>query len=196
MRRGRRLLRQLFGPPPLPVPQLVEAHQLFEAGEFERAALHFERLAGEALELAPPHAPHLWLQAGRARVMAGRVESGIRCLMRALELLAEQQRWEELGRKGSQIVLELRERGCHQEADRIAGWMQELRIKSGNVPALFDPVGGSPQSANRTAGRHPVVLPTRCPACGGPVDPRKVEWVDPSTAECSYCGGMIRAKSE
>lgn len=35
-------------------------------------------------------------------------------------------------------------------------------------------------------------LPPRCPHCGGPVNPDKLDWVDSRTAECAYCGSILR----
>ncbi|HEX9017849.1 MAG TPA: hypothetical protein VF806_01610 [Anaerolineaceae bacterium] len=38
-----------------------------------------------------------------------------------------------------------------------------------------------------------TVLPLMRPSCGGPLDPREVEWVDETAAECGYCGSLVRA---
>jgi hypothetical protein len=34
-------------------------------------------------------------------------------------------------------------------------------------------------------------LPSNCGNCGGPVNPKKLEWFDSSTAVCNYCGCVI-----
>jgi hypothetical protein len=35
-------------------------------------------------------------------------------------------------------------------------------------------------------------LPAKCPSCGGPVKPDEVNWVGHSSAECPYCGTVIK----
>lgn len=36
-------------------------------------------------------------------------------------------------------------------------------------------------------------LPTNCPECGAPLDGSEVQWKDKDTAECNYCGSIIRS---
>ena len=45
-------------------------------------------------------------------------------------------------------------------------------------------------------GKHPQrgLLPTSCPKCGGPVHSEDINWVDENTAECEYCGTLIRTE--
>ena len=39
-----------------------------------------------------------------------------------------------------------------------------------------------------------AVLPTNCPACGGPLHPNEVKWQDEITAKCPYCGRTVRGE--
>ncbi len=80
----------------------------------------------------------------------------------------------------------MRARGYEQQANEIAAW-----LKGQPAPELDT----APPTAGTPAKRLPR-LPTRCPSCGAPVDPRDVEWVDEATVECDYCGSLIRAEEE
>ncbi len=41
-----------------------------------------------------------------------------------------------------------------------------------------------------------VRLPLKCPSCGAEVSHENVDWVGPLEAQCSYCGGTMRATFE
>jgi hypothetical protein len=55
-----------------------------------------------------------------------------------------------------------------------------------------------PGHADLPPGRFPPggvrhsLLPTKCPSCGGPILSDEVEWADPATAVCPYCGSGVR----
>lgn len=36
-------------------------------------------------------------------------------------------------------------------------------------------------------------LPAKCPSCGGPIRSDEVNWIDPYSAECAYCGDIVKA---
>ena len=51
----------------------------------------------------------------------------------------------------------------------------------------------------RILGIHPRImpeeagtLPAKCDGCGAPVIPDEVEWHDARTAECLYCGTVLK----
>jgi hypothetical protein len=167
--------------------QLIEANRLFAAGEYVRAALLFEQLALSARR--PRNAAHLFVQAGRAHLLAGKVGQAMLFFRRGLNLLAERRRWRSAHHLGQSVIQELRERGHTQQADELTAWLNgqpapELDEGEPDVPIARQPV----------APVRPPRLPTKCPSCGGAVDPRDVEWVDDSTVECDYCGSLIRAE--
>jgi hypothetical protein len=179
MRRGfRRGMRRAFAADISPL--LQRAHQLLAAGDFNSAAEAFEQLAAAAEGRNGPRAPRFFLDAGRARILAGQVPAGMTHLQHGLEMLTARGEMLHLHRAGRRIVAELDQRGMTAEAREIES------LLNGSLPATFTP---------------PVILPTRkpilpshCPACGGAVRPDEVEWLDEVTAECSYCGSPVRGE--
>ncbi len=173
-----RALRRAFRPPRVP-PALQRANALMSQGEYAAAAEAFERLARGAERRSLPRAPHLSLRAGQARILAGEVESGMEHIRRGLAMLVAHGRWAVLHRIGQRVVEELNAQGLSAEAQEIEAYLKE------NLPEM--PVGGP-------APRRRAILPTHCPACGGPVRPDEVEWLDEATAECPYCGSPVRGE--
>ena len=49
-------------------------------------------------------------------------------------------------------------------------------------------------AAQPAPARHRGSLPTSCPKCGAPVHGSEANWVDDNTAECDYCGALMRAE--
>lgn len=179
-RPGRPLRRALMGAPAVP-PALQHASRLMAAGDYSAAAEAFETLARGAEARFGPRAPQLYLQAGRARILAGQIEPGMAALTHGLQLMASAGRWPELHRAGDRVVRELRDRGLTAQADQLAAWLART------LPEL--------SSADlSTAVPARAVLPTHCPSCGGPLRPDEAEWLDQVTAECPFCGSPVRAE--
>ncbi len=179
---GRRGLGSRLIGEPVP-PQLIEANRRFEMGDYAVAAGQYEQLA-DAAARRPHIAAHLLIEAGRARLLAGQTQPAVALFRRGLGILAEHRRWLALRRQAERVARILRERGDPLHADEITAW-----LRGQPVPAQ-EPTAPAPgPSASK-----PPRLPLHCPSCGGPVDPRDVEWVDEGTVECNYCGGMIRAE--
>ncbi|RME87704.1 MAG: hypothetical protein D6770_08745 [Anaerolineae bacterium] len=176
-----RPLRRLFGAPPRVPPALRRANAWMAAGEYLAAAEAFERLARGAETRRLPRAPHLYLRAGQARILAGETAQGMEHIRYGLEMLAARGQWPALHRIGRRVVRELNERGLNAEAQQIETYLEETLPE---MPA------GTPMSA----ARRKVTLPTHCPACGGPLRPDEVEWLDDVTAECAYCGSPVRGE--
>lgn len=160
-------------------PILQEAHFAYSKGEYGLAADLFEQIARAADGRGAPRAPLFHLQAGRARILAGQTALGISSLRRGLELLAERGQYQRLNEAGQRTIRELRERGLSEEASAIETWLASV------LPAAFTP---------QPPSRRPV-LPTHCPACGAPLRPDEVEWLDDITAACGYCGSPVRESS-
>jgi hypothetical protein len=123
----------------------------------------------------------LFLQAGRARILAGQVPQGLAHLKTGLQMLAGRGRWARFQRAGQRAVAELRQQGLDSEAKEILDFIQA------HLPQDFD-LAMPPALARRP------LLPTHCPSCGAVVEPDEVEWLDEATAECDYCGSPIRAQ--
>lgn len=160
-------------------PVLQEANFAFDKGEYGRAGELFEKIAETAAARGGPRAPIFYLQAGRARVLAGQARLGIPSLKRGLELFAQYGQVSRLQQAGARAISELNERGLTKEASEIETLLKALLTSASFLPA-------SPAS-----GQRPV-LPTHCPSCGAAVRPDEVEWLDDMTAECAYCGSPVR----
>jgi hypothetical protein len=160
-------------------PILQEANFAFDKGEYGRAGELFERIAETAGARGGPRAPILYLQAGRARVLAGQTALGMPSLKRGLEMLAERGQSERLSQAGTRVIMELNDRGLKNEASEIEILLKRILTST-----------PSSDEAN-TPSKRPV-LPTHCPSCGAAMRPDEVEWLDEVTAECAYCGSPIR----
>jgi hypothetical protein len=160
-------------------PILQEANFAFDKGEYGRAGELFEKIAETAADRGGPRAPIFYLQAGRARVLAGQTTLGMPSLKRGLELLAQRGQSARLHQAGMRVISELNTRGLKNEALEIETWLKNV---SSSVPS-FD--------SAKTPSKRPT-LPTHCPSCGAAVRPDEVEWLDEVTAECAYCGSPIR----
>jgi len=157
-------------------PVLQEANFAFDKGEYGRAGELFERIAETASARGGPRAPVLYLQAGRARILAGQTSLGMPSLKRGLELLAQRRQFSRLHQAGLRVISELNERELKNESAEIETWLKDVLP---SAPSFDSPV------------KRPV-LPTHCPSCGAGVRPEEVEWLDDVTAECAYCGSPIR----
>ena len=162
-------------------PVLQEANFSFDKGDYGRAAELYERIAQAADARGGPRAPILHLQAGRSRVYAGQTALGMPSLQRGLELFAQRGQLDKLQNAASRVVSELKERGLTKEAAEIEALLKGV---APSTPAITEPV----------PVKKPI-LPTHCPACGAPLRPDEVEWLDEVTAECGYCGSPVREET-
>ena len=159
-------------------PILQEANFAFDKGEYGHAAELFEQIAQTTAARGGPRASLFYLQAGRARVLAGQTRLGMPSLKRGLELLAERRQFPRLHRLGTRLIVELNQRGLKEEASEIETWLKNA------LPTVPVP---------DTSQKRPV-LPTHCPSCGAGLRPDEVEWLDNVTAECAYCGSPVRTE--
>jgi hypothetical protein len=160
-------------------PVLQEAIFVFDKGEYGQAAELFERLAQSADERGGPRAHRFYLQAGRARILAGQTNLSMPSLKRGLELLAQRGQLHKLQQTGEHVISELNEHGLSDEASEIENLLHRIAPP---MPAM--------ETQRAPAQRPP--LPTRCPSCGAVMRPDEVEWMDDATAECGYCGSPVR----
>ena len=164
-------------------PRLVQANRLFAAGEYKKSAELFEELAQRAVARGGLRAPHLYLHAARARLFSEQMEASMELTQKGLELFEKQGRWNELRRIGNRVVTTLQERKCGTEAKIIAEWLENALADYGGI--------SEPAIPERSTKKRPH-LPLQCPSCGGPIHPKEVEWVDDVTAECNFCGNLVR----
>ena len=161
-------------------PILQEANFAFDKGEYGRAGELFEKIAETAAARGGPRAPLFYLQAGRARALAGQITLAMPSLKRAFELLAQRGAWKKFQQAGQRAVAELMEHGFAAES-------QELQTILNRHSPRDIPLTSSPARPIKKP-----TLPTHCPSCGAAVRPDEVEWLDEATAECAYCGSPIR----
>ncbi len=162
-----------MGRPDIP-PLLQRANQLFASGQYVQAALAYEQLA----ERFPGRAPFLYVEAGRATILAGQIKPGMAHLHKGLTMLASRGRYQRMQRLGQRAVADLKAQGLKNEADEIASLLQGDSSRQDTV--------------KENAPAKKAILPTHCPSCGGALRPDEVEWLDNMTAECAYCGSPVR----
>jgi hypothetical protein len=163
-----------------PRRQLQLAHRLMENGSHDRASVIFENLARGAHDRGMVrHAPNLYLQAARANILGGSVESGKKLIYQALGILKNTQRWPALARMGQRVVDELQQLGHEDAAIEVSDWVKQTLPDS--IESYAQP------SKNRSPS-----LPLKCPFCGGVLRPGEVEMLDQITGECPYCGSAVR----
>ena len=86
----------------------------------------------------------------------------------------------------SKMTAALRGRGYDAHADRLE---QEAERVLGEAGLSLDE---AQQQAPR-APEKPGTLSAKCDGCGAPAVPDEVEWHDAYTAECLYCGTVLKA---
>ena len=163
-----------------PRRQLRRAHHLMETGQHTEAAFIFERLARGAHDRGLlRHTSNLYLQAGRANLLAGSTENGSELIQLGLSIIADGKHWPALARQGQRVIDELKQLGYVELSDKIATWL---------LNTLPEPLDHYQQI------RQPHRLPLKCPYCGGALRPDEVEMLDHNTGECPYCGSAIRGE--
>ena len=162
---------------------LLKANRSFTEGDYLKAADCFEKLASEAAGRNAPRAPYYYLRAGRALMLAEKVDEGMILLMNGLQSFIIQKRFLDFERAGSQVVSELQEGGLKDQAVRIDVWMKE------QFAGISE--NGEAKKLHPTLNNNKPLLPVNCPSCGGAIHPEQVVWVDEATVECSYCGNLI-----
>ncbi len=168
-------------------PLLRRANQLMASGDFAAAAQAFEQLAVGATRRGLPRDAHLFLQAGRCRILAGQVREGMNNLKQGLGIFTQRGNLAQLQKSGEIVVSDLKQRGLNTEAGEIEGILKAA-IPAANIASTTP---GFVSAAQQEQSRQ---VPTTCPTCGGPLRPDEVEWLDETNAECPYCGGVVRAE--
>jgi hypothetical protein len=166
---------------PIP-PKLKEAHRLFEAGEYEKSAELFAELAEKAEARRIQQAPNLYLRSGDAWIKADDVVKAEEMIKKGLGLFVEHRRWMQLKRSAEATIEKLEVEKQDDLAKKIGEWV-EARI----------PEEIKQQAVNRrkTTVEGQVKLPSNCGNCGGPVNPKEVEWYDAVNPICAFCGSVL-----
>lgn len=162
-------------------PLLMKANELATAGRYVEAANLYEQLARGAQARGIPRDAQLFLQAGRCHILAGQTQQGMADFKKGLSLITQRGEIQRLQNLGQRIQDELKARGLPEEAAEIASLLT-------GSPVSTVPAGASAEAP------QPRLLPTNCPSCGGPVRSDEVEWVDEASAECGFCGSILRTE--
>ena len=195
----RRLLRRRPPPhPAVPPPRrplaprarraLTRANNLMEGGQFTQAATIFGRLSeGAKRRGLLVRAANLSLQASRAHFAAGDVEAALVRAKNGLRLLVRSDRAGRASYVLSKMTAALREKGYNAQANQLE---QE-------TAQMLEAMGLSLDEARRQVPQVTEKrdsLPANCAGCGAPLLPDEVEWHDAHTAECIYCGAVIKTR--
>lgn len=166
---------------------LARANRLMAEERLAEAAAIYERLYQEGVERGfVGRAAGLALQAARAYFAAGDIQAALRHVKEALRLLVRSDRIGRIPRVLSKMTAKLREMGYNAQADELE---QE-------AAQILGELGFSLEEAEQQAPHMPErrgTLPAKCEGCGAPVIPDEVEWHDAQTAECLYCGTVLKA---
>lgn len=166
---------------------LMRANRLMAEGQFAEAAAIYERLYQEGMERGfVGRAADLALQAARARLAAGDIQVALGHAKEALRLLARSDRIGRIPRVLSKMTARLREMGYAAQADELEQEAERIMGEAGLSLAEAE------QQAPQMPERHGT-LPAKCDGCAAPVFPDEVEWHDAQTAECPYCGTILKA---
>ncbi len=163
--------------------QLKKAHELMDQNQPAEAAGIFDTLAKQAAKRGIPRAPQLFLQAGRAWIEAGEIESGVERLNTGLDLMVRMKQFRRLPVISQRILTELKERHLNDQAATFEAKMNDLLATYGLSLAVV------------SSGAHKPRLPAKCTYCGGNVVPDEVEWFDNQQASCAYCGSLLEVKT-
>jgi hypothetical protein len=101
---------------------------------------------------------------------------------RAIHLFIEARRPARVRQILPRVLAGLERHGRSDDAERLR---QE-------VEQAFKELVPPPERMARMVRRG--TLPAKCTNCGGPIKPNEVAWAGPDTAECPYCGGMVKAE--
>jgi hypothetical protein len=123
----------------------------------------------------------LYLEAARCYLQLDDIDRAEDHGLKALQLFIQARRPGKVRRLVPRMMAVLRRKGYHDEAEELR---QEVEALLGAPPE-----GAIPQ-AERAVRRGS--LPAKCPSCGGPVRSDEVNWIDSSSAECAYCGGIVK----
>ena len=195
-RPARRPLRRRVRPPRPAVravvpPRLRQAlergHRAMESGDFDLAARIFGEEADKAHNKGQfAAASRLALQCARAHLAGDNISAALERGKQALQFMAQSGRPGRIPAALNRMVEQLRQRGYEAEADQLQREVEERLAEVGlNLQDA--------QAQAVTPARRRGQLPGKCSTCAGPLNPNEVEWYDSHSAECPYCGSVLKA---
>ncbi len=167
-------------------PKLLEAHKLFAAGEYQKAAEFYLRIAEKAKMRNIPQTSNLYFRSSTSFMKADKLEEAKETLIKGFTWLLDRKKWRQLKKSTEFTVDRLRDNNQQDLANFVQDWISE------NVPEDVKNSGVWAKAIEHY--NHSIQLPSNCGNCGGPVNPKEVDWFDASTAICNYCGCVIQRK--
>jgi hypothetical protein len=158
---------------------LAKANQLISNNNPSDAAPLFAELARELDTPRPRRAANLHARAAHAYADSGNEQLALAQARAALTMFIQYRMINRTPVFFANITRKLTNKGMKNSASAL---QNEFANKVGPMPA--QPAQGSTKRG---------ALPTNCPKCGAPVHGGEATWVDNQTAECDYCGTLIRA---
>ena len=181
-----------FGPPIGPSPDafrgirrhIMQANLMMDAGQYLDAAFIFEDLSEQLLEKGMCHqAANLAGRAASAYLLNDNALMAVEVVKNAVNICIENGQPAQAARLTRRAIAELYAQNYASLAEELHADVNE-KLKSNGKTLL-----------RHTIGTRPLVkLPTQCPACRGPVRTDDINWIDTTSAECAFCGNVIRGE--
>ena len=158
---------------------LIKTRRFLRNGKYAQAGIILSGLAREAEYLERRQvAAELHSRAAHCFVDGGAEQTGLSEAQAALRVFTNLEMEERGGRFLNNISRKLAGRG-------MTAAVGSLRVEFGRAEG---------QGAEPVAPLPNLRLPPNCPQCGGALRGDEVEWVDRTSAECNYCGGVVQGK--
>ncbi len=179
----RRFSRMAAALTPDQLNALRQVNQLITSGHSIEAAGIFAQLAQQMANTNHPRrAANFHAQAAHLYADGNDAAQSLAHAQAALKLFIQYQMSNRTLRFYTNITQKMHNRGMTANAAQLE---KEFKPIVGSLPAPT-------QSPSIQAhGR----LPSSCPQCGAPVRSDEVDWIDNTSAECLFCGGVIQTVS-
>jgi len=157
---------------------LAKANQMVANSDPADAAPLYAELARELDGSRPRPAANLHARAAHAYADAGNEQLALAQARAALTMFIQYRMINRTPVFFANITRKFNNKGMKNSAGAL---QSEFGNRVGQLP---------PQPAPGSVKRG--ALPTNCPKCGAPVHSEEATWVDNQTAECDYCGTLLR----
>jgi hypothetical protein len=166
---------------PVVVRAVARANQLLDNGKPADAAEIFSQLAqGGDSRGRPRLGANMHAHAAKAYAQAKNESAALTHSRQALNAFTQLGMAPRAGQFFTNAIGMLRQNGLGEAADSLQKEYGD-KLKAASAAGIA-PVG--------RRGR----LPAQCPHCAGPARSDEVDWIDEYSAECNYCGGVMRTE--
>jgi len=165
---------------------LREANQLYRDGEYQRAVVLYADLAQRAEANGLQQAANLYLRAGIACLKLGEIKQTRAFFQRSFQFCLDRNRWVQLQRVLNVACVELIAAGQDSLKEELYDWLKPRMTEAGET------MNTELIEERRTSSVQDRALPAHCPNCGGPVNPKEVDWFDEDNPVCAFCGSILR----